>query len=198
MKNVNELRYNPYSNLSNIFRFSNTKLIERESDATHTIEMQLLALWIIEDIEKYYGKPMINEEKLICKILHHDLDELCLGDIPRSVKYHDDTFHEMIESISADLLKQRGVPQSRLIKVREAKNTNDPESVLTSLIDIIQCNFKLKTEMELQGTQIIKDRYLEACKTLMYHFDKAIDGEAGKSIRDYLIHMKNCFFEPKL
>jgi len=201
----NDFQNNIFSNLSNIFRFSNTKLIERESDSEHTIKMQLLALFICEEVAKVYDDDtIIDREKLMYKILVHDLDEVFLADIPRNLKYYDAQILGEINRVTDVMMEKSGFSKGLIHNIKNAKKGGDIESFLVKKLDVLQCIIKLFEEYNLQRNETILDRLLDSINTynalmidpsynqvrsLIQKVLTKIDNSV-LSVRDELIHHK--------
>lgn len=138
----------PYMKLNNVFRYSNKRLIERESTAQHTIQCQLICLWICDQLKDL--NISINE-KLVCyKALTHDLDECVSCDIPRNIKYHDLDTLKKINDISDELLVASGMPETRIKDIHDSKHDGTLEGYIVALVDIIQAYTKIEQEYLLQ------------------------------------------------
>ena len=187
---MDDFEINPYSRMDNVFRFSDTKLIERESDLHHVGAMIFLGICIIDDLREYYkDENLINEEKLFTKIIHHDLDEIV--DIPRTMKYHDPEFKKAVDRVSVEMMREMGLSESRLAKIASAKTEDNIESELCALLDMLQCNCTLRHEFYLQRTPTMKMRYIESLKNTAKNFDKRISSKPCEVIRERLIFYKD-------
>jgi len=182
IKSMDDFEVNPYSRMDNVFRFSDTKLIERESDLHHVGAMIFLSMCLIDDLRSFYkNDDLINEELLFTKIIHHDLNEIV--DIPRSMKYYTPEFKSIVEKVSDQMMLDYGLPQSRLDKVHSAKNDDTLEAELCKLVDMLQCNTKLRQEFYLQRTPTMKMRYIESLKNTIKNFNGRINNPLCESIK---------------
>jgi len=149
-----------FLNLNNIFRFSNTKLIERESTAEHTMTMQLIALY-------FYNKyPDLPIEDICMRILYHDLDECVSADIPRSIKYASKESYDIINKETTRLLKESKINEHIICKFQSSKHDGSWNGHFVQVLDVLQCLLKLYNEYLLQHTTILKTRVLECCDNL--------------------------------
>ena len=190
IKNMDDFEVNPYSRMDNVFRFSDTKLIERESDLHHVGAMIFLSLCLIDDIRMYYkDETLIDENVLFAKIIHHDLNEIV--DIPRTMKYHDQAFRDMVEKVSDKMMLEYGLPQSRLDKVHSSKHDNTLEGELCQLLDMLQCNVTLRHEFYLQRTPTMKARYIESLKNTIKNFNGRINHDACSKIKERLCEYRD-------
>ena len=73
----------PFLKLEYVYRFSNKPLTIQDSDADHTIRMQLYMLEAITQVPESF-----NLKEACYKALIHDLDEIGSGDINRIFKYN--------------------------------------------------------------------------------------------------------------
>ena len=119
----------PFLRLEYIYRFSNKPLTIRDSDADHTIRIQLYLL------EAYSQVPESFDLKNACyKALIHDLDEVGSGDINRVFKYRTDELHNLIEEESFKMLEESGLPSDIISQIALTKD-NTPEGFLVRFFD---------------------------------------------------------------
>lgn len=196
VKNIESYVDNPYMNLDKIFRYSNTKLMESESDLVHVGRMIYISMFIIDDLRNYYkSKLNINEDDLYSRIIHHDLTESACCDIPRDFKYHSKELHDLIEKTSFEKLEESGVPDERLERIKNAKDDGTIEAEITAFVDMLQCVLKLRNEYLLQNNEIIHKRYIESLQNTIKNLDKRINSKACECIKERLIYYKSIFEE---
>lgn len=194
VKGLESYSDNPYLNMDKIFRYSNTKLIEPESDLVHVGRMIYIAMFILDDLKNYYNKDLgINENDLFSRIIHHDLNESICCDIPRDFKYHSKELHDLIEKTSFEKLEESGVPDERIEKIRRAKDDGTIEAEITTFVDMLQCVLKLRNEYLIQNTEIICRRYIESLNNTIKNLNKRINSKACICIKDRLEYYKSIF-----
>lgn len=157
---LNSLLLSPFMNLNNIYRFSNTHIIERETTAEHTICMQLICMYF------YNEEAGIDINDLIMRCLYHDMDECVCADIPRDFKYATKESIKMFNDISNNLLKQSGILTDIINKINLSKHDGSINGAFIQVIDVLQCTIKLYHEYLLQGTDVLKLRLQQAICTL--------------------------------
>jgi len=108
-------------NLKNITRFSHRHLIEPETVAEHTIDMQLIALEMYNILSPKGAMDIPMLKDILFKILVHDLDESVMCDIPRDIKYYSDEFHRIINKVGIDLMKESGISDDLISEMNSAK-----------------------------------------------------------------------------
>lgn len=82
-----KLSSSPLMNLEHTYRYSGTKLVEAESLSQHIVDTIMMGLKIIDKINGISEKTLIEPSDYVMKAVYHDLEEVITGDIPRPVKY---------------------------------------------------------------------------------------------------------------
>jgi 5'-deoxynucleotidase YfbR-like HD superfamily hydrolase len=151
---IDELTSSRYMNLSSIGRYSNKKLIIPESTAEHTIQCELIAIWIYDRLVEL--GVTLDKKDLIYRCFIHDLDESVMCDIPRDIKYHDEDMLHKVNDIADELLRKSGLTEDMVTEIQLAKH-NCLEGDLVGYIDTLQAFIKIEQEYRLQGSmQILK------------------------------------------
>ena len=117
-----------YLRLQHIHRFSNQNLTIVDTDADHTIRMQLMIL------ELYRKAPYFDLQKATFKALVHDLDEVCMCDVPRNIKYYDDKIHAEVERVAQELMNESGINEEMRGYIRDSKD-DTTEGWIVKLLD---------------------------------------------------------------
>lgn len=173
---LSQIMNSPFLSLNNIYRFSNTHLIERESTAEHTVLMQLISLYF------YNMYPGININDICMRCLYHDLDESVMADIPRSVKYASPDTYRVFEEVTNKLLKDNKISDEIINKITKSKHDNTIEGCFVQVIDVMQCCFKLLSEHRMQNNSAMEFRLYnaietyESCINEYYEFYKSHEG----------------------
>lgn len=183
-----------YLGLTRANRYSNTQLTKQESTAMHTMEMQLIALYLYEK----FPKELENIRDIIWRILMHDMDECptscvdghaeSIGDIPRDVKYKNEEIHKVFENFAHSIMNKAVKNEYLRNCIKNAKHDGSFEGSIVDIIDSIQAMIKLRSEWILQGKDfVISSRYSE---TFIYFKKKLeayeLDGTLGKYFQKLL------------
>jgi len=126
--------------LPNVIRFSGNRLLQPETVSDHNSDMIAIGLYIASHIKS------VDKKLLVYKIAIHDFDESLYNDIPRNFKYHNEDINRAINS-TVDLLMKENFDDELLNDIHNSKSEKNIESILVKCIDIIQCTFKLHTEV---------------------------------------------------
>lgn len=138
-----DMEDSPFLKLEYIYRFSNRPLMNRDSDADHTIRLQLYLL------EAYTQVPDSFDLKEACyKALIHDLDEIGSGDINRIFKYKDSELHDKIEEVSREMMKESGLTEEIILDIDKSKD-NTIEGFLIRFFDAYDAERTLLSEYEI-------------------------------------------------
>ena len=183
---LEELTANKFLNLNYVRRFSNTRLIQEETDAQHTMTMQLLAMHFYD---KYPKMPIKN---VIYRIFVHDLDEAvagtksgqqlhCFGDLPRCLKYFNETSYDLIRTATEKTLKDNLENQNIYTDITKSKydystKQTSAESAFVNILDSLEVLIKLRDEAYLQGGNSV----------IMSHFEDALKGYKEKLENKYV------------
>lgn len=133
--------------LTSIHRFSNERLTVKDTDADHTIRMQLMALEIYKD------NPNSFDIKETCfKILMHDVDEVCMCDIPRNVKYHDSEIRGSIARVTNQLLDSYGI-KGFLRECIDNSKDSSIEGNIVKVLDVVDAFVTLNNETWVQRSE---------------------------------------------
>lgn len=99
-----ELVSSPLMNLDHTYRYSGTKLVESESLSQHIVDTIMMGLKIINDINAI-GNIKLNDAIYLRKAVYHDLEEVITGDVPRPLKYHDESTLSALRQVADDVAK---------------------------------------------------------------------------------------------
>lgn len=159
--NFNEIINYPPRALVHTIRFSGVRLIQPETVSDHIVDMNAFAFLLNEKFNLRYGKDNpLSIQKLIYKIAIHDLDEALYCDIPRKFKYANDLIIKAIRFTVNNLLKEN-FQESMVTDIEDSKHGYDLESILTAVLDVVQCTVIIHKEVILLGngpmTPIMKE-----------------------------------------
>ena len=181
--------------LSAVRRFSRDHMIDRESVLEHMGFCGFFA-YCIADRLKGHG-VVVNVEKLLRRIIVHDLDEATLGDIPRITKYWSPEVKEQFAIAERDAVfnLQHLLDVSFLADWSNAKS-DDLEGYIVKLTDLAAVCYKVWTEIELMRNMA----FLRVAKELqqflneaMVKFDAVQNEVARAALKDAVreLHGKN-------
>lgn len=140
-----DMEDSPFLRLEYVYRFSNRPLQNRDSDADHTIRLQLYLL------EAYTQVPNSFNLKEACyRALIHDLDEIGSGDINRIFKYRNDDLHKMIEKVSREMMRESGLTDELIQDIDNSKD-DTIEGFLIRFFDAYDAERTLLSEYKLTG-----------------------------------------------
>lgn len=148
MNKFNRLKNTPLRNISTVIRYSGFELLRPETVDTHTMDMAVLALKVIEIL----GDKDIDKKDLIYRIVIHDLEESCSCDIPRSLKYYSEKVHAAIEEATKEMVKEH-VSDTLFVEMRDAKDLQVLEGRIIKFLDIFQCCLVLDREVNGYGNK---------------------------------------------
>lgn len=106
MKNNNneflELVSSPLMNLEHSWRYSGTKLVEKESLSQHIVDTIMMGIKICDEINTI-SQDTLNVERYVMKATFHDLEEVITGDVPRPLKYFNDDTRDSLKGVADDV-----------------------------------------------------------------------------------------------
>lgn len=150
----------PLRNTSTVIRYSGFQLLRPETVDSHTMDMAVMALLILDDLPGY-----LDRKDLIYRIVIHDLEESCSCDVPRSLKYYSEEVRLAIEKATKALVRVH-VSDKLFNDMDTAKDLNVLEGRVVKFLDILQCCFILNREVIKQGNNPLRKVYDEACEFL--------------------------------
>lgn len=92
--------------MSNVFRYSLTRVWQRESLAEHSFYVAFLADMIAEDIIHKHPNIKINREKILRFWLIHDFDETVTWDMTTPTKYRSPILRAELEKVGKEMLNE--------------------------------------------------------------------------------------------
>jgi 5'-deoxynucleotidase YfbR-like HD superfamily hydrolase len=84
--------------MSDVIRYSGTKVLNKENLAEHSYYVSVLADSIAEDIE-YKHEINIDRYKVLKYALYHDIEEIFTGDIVTPLKYKSQDLRVKFEEV---------------------------------------------------------------------------------------------------
>lgn len=177
---LEDLTANKFLNLNYIRRYSNTRLIQEETDSQHTMTMQLLAMYF------YDRYPKLPIKNIIYRIFVHDLDEALsgeecgqqihsFGDVPKFLKYFNEETYELIRHATEETMYNNLENKNIFKDVTKAKydfstKQFSAESAFVNILDSLEVLIKLRDEVYLQGANSV----------ICSHFKDALKGYKSK------------------
>lgn len=101
-----ELTSSPLMNLDHTYRYSGTKLVEAESLSQHIVDTIMMGLKIISNINAISGETHISPSEYVMKAVYHDLEEVITGDVPRPLKYYNETTRDSLKNVADEVAKK--------------------------------------------------------------------------------------------
>lgn len=166
--------------LCDITRFSQLHFVEPDTDAMHTIRMQLYVLGMYNDLG-----DEIPYKELCYRALVHDLDETVCCDIPRNIKYHSDEAFKLINGITTHLLHESGVRKELIDDIESAKS-KDEWGYIIKYLDIYDAFCTLTKEWKLQNRDLLHERMKESAGYLRDVLDKIFNSDIPEGVKLYL------------
>lgn len=139
--------YELFSRLKFVTRFSGDNLLQPERLESHVIEM----VGLVFDL--YYGVGGFDLKQAIYLTVIHDIDESITVDVPRPFKYFDPEFRAKLGETVHNYFKSIGVDDEFLNDSENAKEIGF-EGRIVKLLDLVQVQRKLQTELKLGNTTV--------------------------------------------
>lgn len=182
----------PLRNISTVIRYSGFQLLRPETVDSHTMDMTIIALMILDDLPAH-----LDRKDLIYRIAIHDLEESCSCDVPRSLKYYSEEVRMAIEKATKALVREH-VSEVLFNDMEDAKNLEVLEGRVVKFLDILQCCFILKREVVKQKNGPLRKVYDEACNFLKEAIlDKDLFQSDHDEVRNYFRSIVSQFLTDK-
>lgn len=166
MSNLSQIVDNPILKSNRVIRYSGIYQAEPESLCEHVLSVQYIAYQIALDLINL-GES-IDLGKLLEKVLLHDVDEVIVGDIPRTTKYATETSKEVLDEIARMSLAKLPKMDARSVEVWENAKDSTPEGFILRLADMLDVYKKVRLEItklnnyEFCGVAIESKEYFES------------------------------------
>lgn len=170
-----------FMNICNVTRFSNQHFIEPDRDSDHTLRMQL---YVLDLYDKFGDKIPVRE--LTYRCLVHDLDESVCCDIPRDIKYHDNSINREIKRVSEELLRGSGVSDVLINDIETAKHKGDEWDTIIKYLDMYDAMCTLIKEYRIQNNPKLKVPLTE-CRDYLLDAQKSLLAIKDNDIRHYVM-----------
>lgn len=162
------------SGLSGTYRFSNAKLIHRESVLEHLGGVTLTCFLIYSDLAEVDADftNKVDLEDVLAKAVCHDVEELLMGDIPRTTKYADAASiaaFKMIESQAMGKIFDALELESSALMLMHDKAKVDTSGLIVKVADVLAVVYKIHEEALERGNTSMVSRttsvlgQLDAC-----------------------------------
>jgi 5'-deoxynucleotidase YfbR-like HD superfamily hydrolase len=158
-----EKLFGTLSGLSGTYRFSNAKLIHRESVLEHLGGVTLTCYFIWH--EMLSRDPILLEDvplsEVLGKAIVHDVEELLMGDIPRTTKYSSTetliNFHLMEENAVAKIHQSLEI-NSRAMILDHYNAKKDLSGLIVKIADALAVVYKIHEEAVERGNRAMLSR----------------------------------------
>ena len=155
-----------FDRMSDVIRYSGTKVLNKENLAEHSYYVSVLADGIAEDIEQKFDIS-IDRYKVLKYALYHDIEEIFTGDLVTPVKYKSKDprikFEEVWNQILKEELQSHFSENAHIAEmIIKAHNEYDEkkdevlENQIVKFADILQALSYTMSELHL-GNTYLKD-----------------------------------------
>lgn len=111
-----------FDRMSDVIRYSGTKVLNKENLAEHTYYVSIIADGIAEDLEKRFALE-IDRYKVLKYAMYHDIEEIFTGDIVSPVKYKSEILRKQFEEVGVMMLEEQ-------LKTHFENNTHISDMIL--------------------------------------------------------------------
>jgi 5'-deoxynucleotidase len=151
------------SGLSGTYRFSNAKLVHRESVLEHLGGVALTCFLIYNEIVEIDGlfKTKVDLDIVMAKAITHDVEELLLGDIPRTTKYANKETTlaiKMMETAAMDSIFDTLELDSNAIVWNHAQAKKETSGLIVKIADALAVVYKIHEEAIERGNRSMMSR----------------------------------------
>lgn len=173
----------PLMNLDHTYRYSGTKLVEKESLSQHIVDTIIMGLKIIDHINDIIGWDQLDASYYVMKATCHDLEEVITGDIPRPLKYYNsqtrDSLKDVAASVAQELFNKEFSQGEYYYQIWDSAK-EEGEGVILKIVDTLVVANKVVKEVTLLGNNYMLRVAHEVSKYLIEVHDY-INLQAGKS-----------------
>lgn len=151
------------SGLSGTDRFSNAKLIHRESVLEHLGSVVLMCYFIARELEER-SLDVVELGNILGKAAVHDVEEVLMGDVPRPTKYASAKTREMFRGLEAEVMKKIAgdlelskMSRAWFIEDHQLAKSDD-DGLVVELADTLAVVYKLHEECVERGNASMLSR----------------------------------------
>jgi len=163
----------PLMNLENVYRYSGIKMVEPESLAIHTLEVQILGYLVIDHIN-YHSDENLDKLVFLEKALHHDLEESLTGDVARPLKYNNKNvlreLRDVANNIAKDLYEEYFCDSDKMYDIWESAK-DDKEGIILKVVDSLTVASKAIKEVEMLNNKY----FLRVAYEVRFYLKEIID-----------------------
>lgn len=151
------------SGLSGTYRFSNAKLIHRESVLEHLGGVTLTCFLIYHEIAEIDDNfpDRVDLDAVLSKAICHDVEELLMGDIPRTTKYADRestlAFKAMEARAINTIFEDLAIDSDAMIVSHEIAK-KDTSGLIVKIADVMAVVYKVHEEAVERGNRSMVSR----------------------------------------
>jgi 5'-deoxynucleotidase YfbR-like HD superfamily hydrolase len=185
-----EKMFGMLSGLSGTYRFSNAKLIHEESVLEHLGCVTLTCFILWHEMQVRDPSVTIGLGEVLGKAVVHDVEELLMGDVPRTTKYSSTTslttYHQM-EDIAMMKIFQSLDIKSRAIVMEHYNAKKGASGLVVKIADALAVVYKVNEEAIERGNRAMLSRttsiteQLEVCAK-----EVAACAEMGEAVKTFL------------
>jgi 5'-deoxynucleotidase YfbR-like HD superfamily hydrolase len=148
------------SGLSGTYRFSNAKLVHRESVLEHLGGVTLTCFLIISELNLILSNPDLGLD-VMSKAVVHDVEELLMGDIPRTTKYATaesrEAFKAMEENAVDEIMLSLEL-ESGIMATFHAESKRGLSGLIVKIADTLAVVYKVHEEAIERGNKAMMGR----------------------------------------
>lgn len=153
MVDLKKLINSPAFTGGRVIRYTGMHCVETEDLSQHSYETALLCLMIFNDLKDKHN-IVLDKGILLEKAILHDIEESVMGDIPRTVKYHDERLKPILDSTATAYMSS--ICDSIGVNLQSAwENCKDDtyEGRVLSYVDLLLVARKAIRELDLKGNK---------------------------------------------
>ena len=165
------------SGLSGTYRFSNAKLIHRESVLEHLGAVTLMSYLIVTEM-KVVDKGVSTEwlGEILSRAIVHDVEELLIGDVPRTTKYASRRTRETFRALEKNALERIVSDLELASEALECDHSNAKEGaagLVVKIADVLAVAYTLNSEVVERGNTALMSR-AGSCRPQIEELMKAV------------------------
>jgi 5'-deoxynucleotidase len=150
------------SGLSGTYRFSNAKLIHRESVLEHLGAVALTCYLIVNELSYWSGRGDVDLGEVMGKAIVHDVEELLTGDIPRPMKYSSPAtrahFKLLENDMFAKIVSDMDLSSSSEVISDWVEAKQGVSGLVVDLADVLAVVYKVHEEAVERGNKTMLSR----------------------------------------
>ncbi len=181
------------SGLSGTHRFSNAKLISPESVLEHVGGVVLTCYLLCLEMNERHDSVDVGD--VLAKAAVHDIEELLMGDIPRTVKYSTPRSRESFKVVEEWAMKKI-VTDLDIVASEELLVDHDtaklgPSGVVVEIADILAVVYKIHEEVIERGNRTMITRATSCRDQVLKSTKRVLSQTWHRDVKEFLIDVLN-------